>query len=391
MKQTMNQSLSLVLIGMTLLYSPLTLAARASRSTAPARTSSATVSTTSVGASTASFASKCRGTRVYFNNRCRTVTWFQNNLSTSGADMLFVMGTTLKNLNEDAVVLVEQTAGGTLEYTTVESSQTSGGTYTMAPLGPTRNGHAVRSKTIVDYSYDGAGDLVLYTETLEPKVTMGSYAMMYGGTGWAWETVDWKRVTWLSSTHREICDEDGCATWIAAAGSDWSCQKLFDSAYAEAANECAAALATVAALVSISAAAFAVTITGGFAVLATPLAAGVAAGYVTTMGGAIAYMCNNDATQSGTEAVLAAGCIDVDTDTPGGGFDPGDDTPGGGDDGTESGGCIECDKWGEEGHDTAHWDEDAGELTVTHHTEVVCLEWSVDPMGEDSNGDGWCD
>ena len=114
------------------------------------------------------------------------------------------MGTTLKNLGDDPVVLVEQSAPGTLEYTTIESNPYSGSGYVRASMGPTRYGHAVRSHTTVDYSYDSNDDLVLYTETQVPKVTLGTFGGGFGGSGWAWETTDWKRITFKSSTHREI-------------------------------------------------------------------------------------------------------------------------------------------------------------------------------------------
>ena len=69
--------------------------------------------------------------------------------------------------------------------------------------------------------------------------------------------------------------------------------------------------------------------------MATPLAGGVAAGSVTTMGGAIAYVCNNAATEAATASVLEDGCIDVGEPGGGGGF-PGDDEPGHGGPGTSS-------------------------------------------------------
>ncbi len=390
MQNHIRQSLSLLLIGMTLLYSPLTFAARSS-ATLRGKTVASSSSLRGVGSASKNYAAQqCRGTRVYFNGRCRTVTWFQNNMAVSGRDLLFVMGTTLKNIGDDPVVLVEQTAPGTIEYTIIESNPLSGGGFARVLAGPVRNGHSIRSQTTVDYSYDSNDDLVLYTETQVPKLTLGTFGGTFGGSGWAWETTDWKRTTFKSSTHREICDEDGCAVWIASASADWSCEKLFDAAYASAANECAAGLATAAALVGVSAAAAAVVVTGGFAVLFTPAAGIVAGGSVTTMGGAIAYVCNNSATEAATQSVLEDGCIDVGDAPGGGGILPGDDEPGG--DGSGAGaGCMECDEWGEEGFDTGHWDADTGTYTVTHHTETVCTEWSVDPAGEDSDGDGWCD
>ena len=36
------------------------------------------------------------------------MTWFQNNMGLSGNTLLFVLGTTIKNLNTDPIVLVEQ-------------------------------------------------------------------------------------------------------------------------------------------------------------------------------------------------------------------------------------------------------------------------------------------
>ena len=223
-----------------------------------------------------------------------------------------------------------------------------------------------------------------------PKFKLGTFGGGFGGSGWAWETTDWKRITFKSSTHREICDEDGCSTWIASASSDWGCDKLFDAAYANAANECASSLAAVTALVGIAAAAAAVVGTGGFAILATPAAGAVTLGSVTTMGGAIAYVCSNAATESATASVLEDGCIDIGEPGDGGDF-PGDDEPGDGDDDDAGTGCMKCDAWGEESFDTAHWDGDTGIYTVTNHTETVCTEWSLDLGGEDANDDGWCD
>lgn len=54
-------------------------------------------------------------------------------------------------------------------------------------------------------------------------------------------------------------------------------------------------------------------------------------------------------------------------------------------------GCLICTETAVQEVETAHWDGSTGEMTVTYHEEVVCVDWRIDPEGEDTNDDGWCD
>lgn len=335
----------------------------------------------------------CVGERVWFDDACRTESWFSTNLSRSGYTLLLVMGAKNNNLfggDEDGVILVEQADAGTLVYTFIEGETSATGGMT-ALTGPTRRGYPIRGVYTEEYSFDSDDNLVLYTET---KVPVSTFSVGYGSSGalWAWEVLDWQQRTWFGSSSWEECNEDGCARAYAYTG-EWACDHLYEAAYAKAANDCAVGLGTAAATIGGLGAVIAIGATGGLAVLATPAALGVAGAYITGSGGVIAYLCDNSATQQAVSELLENGCIEDDppTDGPGGDLPGGGHLPGGDDGPAEPLGCTECTEWDTETYDTSDWDESTGTLTIYSHEEVVCTEWSIDPTGADTNDDGWCD
>ena len=69
----------------------------------------------------------------------------------------------------------------------------------------------------------------------------------------------------------------------------------------------------------------------------------------------------------------------------------GDDVPTNEDE-SEPIGCTECTEWGYDEHEYTYYEDDGTLVVVSERgTEWGCLSWQIDPMGSDTDGDGWCD